>query len=99
VPLVRLLDLALLTIAVWWVWSRVIRGWRQANDAQRAAQAAASIAAASSHTSHSAGQQEAGAMTLLPCARCGVHVPAGRTLPGRGSQVYCSDACRGRDGF
>jgi hypothetical protein len=95
VPLVRLLDFALLAFLVWWVWSQVIRGWRAA-EAQRAAQAAA--AAASAAASQAASQQSQGVMTLVPCARCGVHVPAGRTLPGRGGQVYCSDACRGLDG-
>jgi len=31
---------------------------------------------------------------LLPCAACGTFVPASRALAGKGTAVYCSEACR-----
>jgi hypothetical protein len=31
---------------------------------------------------------------LLPCAACGIFVPASRALAGKGAEVYCSEECR-----
>ena len=33
---------------------------------------------------------------LLACAACGTFVPASRALPGAGSEVFCSEECRGQ---
>ncbi len=32
---------------------------------------------------------------LLACAACGTFVPASRALPGGGTEVFCSEECRG----
>jgi hypothetical protein len=92
--LIRLLDFALLTFLVWFVWSQVVRGYRAASAAERAATGAAGRA-----TPRPAGAAagDAAAMTLVRCSACGVHVPSARTLPGAGGgEVFCSDACRAR---
>ncbi len=36
--------------------------------------------------------------TLVPCAACGIYVPATRALkaPGGGGEVFCSEECRTR---
>lgn len=34
---------------------------------------------------------------LLPCAACGTFVPASRALAGKGTEVYCSEACQSQE--
>ena len=71
-PLVRLLDFALLAFLVWWVWSQVIRGWRAAEANPGAA--AATVAAANPSLSESI--EETALRQTLPSAR-----PANATTP------------------
>jgi hypothetical protein len=90
----RLLDFALLTFLVWLVWSQVLRGWRAANAAAREApQRSPDRSGQPPGAAAAAGQAT---VTLVRCGACGVHVPSGRTLPGPGGEVFCSDACRAR---
>jgi endogenous inhibitor of DNA gyrase (YacG/DUF329 family) len=89
--MIRLLDFALLAFVVWLVWSQVIRGWRAASSAGGRGHAPAAPSA--DDAAHS---QEPPAMTLVPCSVCGVHVPSGRTLPGRAGEIFCSETCRVR---
>jgi hypothetical protein len=89
VAMVRLLDFALLAFLVWLVWNQVIRGWRAASMAGGRGPARAARPA-----NDAARSQEPPAMTLVPCSACGVHVPSGRTLPGRAGEIFCSEACR-----
>jgi hypothetical protein len=44
------------------------------------------------------GATETATETLLPCAACGVYVPATRALKaaGGGAEVFCSEECRTR---
>jgi hypothetical protein len=86
--MIRLLDLALLTFLVWFVWSQVIRGWRQAGTGARGAAAPPRQPAAP--------RDGAAALTLVRCDACGVHVPSGRILTGGSGRVFCSEACRNR---
>jgi hypothetical protein len=91
-PLIRLLDFALLTFLVWMVWSQVIRGWRAAN----AAPGNHDRGQASPPRPPSAAASAQEAVTLVRCSVCGVHLPSGRALPGPPGDFFCSDACRAR---
>jgi hypothetical protein len=94
--MIRLLDFALLSFLVWFVWSQVIRGWRQALAARRGT-APASQNGGEARSRHAAATPEsAAALTLVRCDGCGVHVPSARTLPGAAGRVFCSDPCRTR---
>jgi hypothetical protein len=93
VGLIRLLDFALLSFLVWFVWSQLLRGWRAASAAERSG---APPAGKAPPPYAREGAADATAVTLERCSVCGVHVPSGRTLPGRGGEVFCSDACRVR---
>ncbi len=88
--MIRLLDFALLSFLVWFVWSQLIRGWRQAAAARRGAAAAAASRPAA------ATPESAAAMTLVRCDGCGVHIPSARTLADGTGRVFCSDACRAK---
>lgn len=96
--MIRLLDFALLTFLVWFVWSEVLRGWRQASarPAHPADTGGQAPGTAGARPRGAAAGDSAAAMTLVRCDSCSVHVPSARALPGAGGRVFCSETCRAR---
>jgi hypothetical protein len=93
--MIRLLDFALLSFLVWFVWSQLIRGWRSAGAARRRGSGEGGDAGRGPAATTPA---SAAALTLVRCDGCGVHVPIGRALADGSGAIFCSDTCRARAG-